>query len=70
VLPFYFLLELGKRLLANARSRWNDNIKIDFKEIGWEVVEWVHLAQEGEKWLALVNMVVNHRVHKMKGILD
>jgi hypothetical protein len=35
----------GKRPLGRRISRWEHNIKMDFKEIGWEGVEWIHLAQ-------------------------
>jgi hypothetical protein len=36
-----------------------DNIKIDFKEIGYEGVDWIHLAQDRDQWWSLVNMVMN-----------
>jgi hypothetical protein len=36
----------GKDHLEDHRCRWEDNIKIDHKEIGWEGVEWIHLAQD------------------------
>jgi hypothetical protein len=39
-----------------------DNIKIDPREIGWDDVDWVDLAQDRDKWRALVNMVMNLRV--------
>jgi hypothetical protein len=39
-----------------------DNIKIDLKEIGWDGVEWIDLAQDKDKWRALVNKVMNLRV--------
>jgi hypothetical protein len=39
----------GKTPLRRPRSRWEDNIKINFKE-GWEVVESVHLAQDMDQW--------------------
>jgi hypothetical protein len=35
------------------------NIKICCKEIGWEVMGWIHLAEDGDKWWALVNVVMN-----------
>jgi hypothetical protein len=52
----------GKRPLGNPRSRWVDNIKIDLLEIGWGSVDWIGLAQDRDKWSALVNAVMNLRV--------
>jgi hypothetical protein len=39
-----------------------DNIKIDLREIGWDGIDWIDLAQDREEWRALVNMVMNLRV--------
>jgi len=39
-----------------------NNIAMDFREIGWENVEWMHLAQNRDHWRALVNMVMNLRI--------
>jgi hypothetical protein len=39
----------GKRLIGRARHRWEDNIKINLKGLGWEGVGWVHLAQDKHK---------------------
>jgi hypothetical protein len=41
------------------RHRWEYNIKMGLKEIGWEGLNWIHLAQDGDKWWALVNSVMN-----------
>jgi hypothetical protein len=49
----------GKRPLGRCRHRWEDNIKTDFREIGWGGKDWIHLAQERNLWLALVNSVIN-----------
>jgi hypothetical protein len=49
----------GKRPLRRPRCRWEDNIKIDLKEMGWEHVDWLHLAPDRDQWQALVNMVMN-----------
>jgi hypothetical protein len=43
-------------------DRWEDNIKIDIKEIWWEGVGWIHLADDRDWWWALVNMVMNLQV--------
>jgi hypothetical protein len=52
----------GRRPLGKSRRRWVDNIKMDLREIGWEGVDWVDLAQDREHWRALVNTVMNLRV--------
>jgi len=49
----------GTRPLGRPRRRWDDNIKIDLREIVWEGVDWSHLAQNRDQWRALVNMVRN-----------
>jgi hypothetical protein len=50
----------GKRPLG--RRRWVDNIKMDLREIGWNGVDWIDLAQDRDQWRALVNTVMNLRV--------
>jgi hypothetical protein len=52
----------GKRPLGRPRHRWVDNIKMDLLEIGWGSVDWIGLAQDRNKWRALVNAVMNIRV--------
>jgi hypothetical protein len=52
----------GKRSLGRPRRRWVDNIKMDIIEIGWLDVDWIDLAQDRDKWRALVNAVMNLRV--------
>jgi hypothetical protein len=52
----------GKRPLGIPRRRWEDNIRMDVTEIGWEVVEWIHRDQNRGPWRALVNTVINLRV--------
>jgi hypothetical protein len=42
--------------------RWEDNVRMDLREIGWEGVDWMHLAQDRYKWQALVNPVMNLQV--------
>jgi hypothetical protein len=41
---------------------WDDNIRIDLRETGWEGVDWMHLTQDRDQWRGLVNMVMNIRV--------
>jgi hypothetical protein len=43
------------RLLGRPRGRWVDNSKMDLREIGWDGMDWIDLAQDRDHWLALVN---------------
>jgi hypothetical protein len=52
----------GKRPLGRPRRRWADNIKIDLREIGWDVKDLVDVAQDSDQWRALVNTIMNLRV--------
>jgi hypothetical protein len=52
----------GKRPLGRHRRRWEDNIKMDVREIGWSVMEWIDLDQERDQWKVLINPVMNRRV--------
>jgi hypothetical protein len=52
----------GKRPLGRSRRRWVDNIKMDLLEIGWGGVDCIGVAQDRDKWRALVNAVMNLRV--------
>ena len=58
----------GKRPLERPRRRWEDNIKMDLQEVGGGCGDWMELAQDTDRWLALVSMVMNLRVPKMRGI--
>jgi hypothetical protein len=49
----------GKRPLGRPRRRWEDNTRMYLREIGWEIVDWIHLAQDRDKWEAVVNMIMN-----------
>ena len=52
----------GKRPLGRPRRRWEDNIKMDLQEVGCGGVDWIELAQDRDRWGALVNAVMNLRV--------
>jgi hypothetical protein len=52
----------GRRPLGRPRHRWLDNIKMDLLEVGWRDVGWIGLAQDRNRWRALVNSVLNLRV--------
>jgi hypothetical protein len=58
----------ARRPLGRPRRRWEDNIEIDLREIGFGVVDWIHLAQDRDRWRAVVNTVMNLGFHKMWGI--
>jgi len=49
----------GRRPLGRPRHRWEENIKIDLQEVGGGYGDWMELAQDREKWRALVSMVMN-----------
>ena len=57
-----------KRPLGRPRRRWEDNIKKDLQEVGGGCGDWMELAQDRERWRALVCTVRNLRVPKMRGI--
>jgi hypothetical protein len=48
--------------LERPRHRWEDGIKMDLRETGWWGVEWIQLAQDRDRWRAVVNAVMNLRV--------
>ena len=58
----------GKRQLDRPRRRWKDNIKMDLQEVGGSCGDWMELAQDRDRWRALVSTVRNIRVPKMRGI--
>ena len=57
----------GKRSMGRPRRRWKDNIKMDLQEVGGGFVDWMELAQDRGRWLALVSTVMNLRVPKNAG---
>jgi transcription termination factor 2 len=52
----------GKRSPGRPRRRWVDNIKMDLREIEWDGMDWIELAQDRDQWKAFVNTVMNRRV--------
>jgi len=58
----------GKRPMGRPRRRWEDNIKMDLQEVGEGCGDWMELAQDRDRWRALVSTVMNLRVQKMRGI--
>jgi hypothetical protein len=57
----------GKRSLERPGRRWLNNIKMDLREIGWDGMDWIDVAQDRDQWRALVNAVMNLRFHKTLG---
>jgi hypothetical protein len=53
---------VGKPEGRRPRGSWEDNIKMDLREVGWGGMDWINLAQDRDRWRALVN------AHKMRGI--
>ena len=49
----------GKRPLWRPRRRWEDNIKMELQEVGCGGMDWIELAQDRDRWQALVNVVMN-----------
>jgi hypothetical protein len=49
----------GKRPLGIPGHRWEDNVKMNLREIGWGNMDWIDLAQDRDPWRALVNTVMN-----------
>jgi hypothetical protein len=52
----------GTRPLGRPKHRWEDNIKMHLREVGWGSMDWINLAQDRDRWRALVNAVMNLRV--------
>jgi hypothetical protein len=53
---------LGKEPLGRPKHRWEDDIKMDFQGVGWCGMDWIALAQNSDKWLAVVKTVMNIHV--------
>jgi hypothetical protein len=61
----------GKKPLGRPKRRWVDNsIRMDLGEVGWGDVDWIGLAQDRNRWRALVNSVLNLRVPRNAGKLS
>jgi len=52
----------GRGRIGRPRCKWEDNIRMDLKEIGWEGVDWINLAQDRDQWRSLVYVVMNLQV--------
>ena len=52
----------GKSPLGRPRHKWEDNIKMGLQKVGWGGMDWIELAQDKDRWQALVNAVMNLEV--------
>jgi hypothetical protein len=52
----------GKKPLGRPTRGWVNNIKMDHREVGWDGMDWIDLAQNSDQWRALVNKAMNLRV--------
>ena len=57
----------GKRPLGKPRRKWVDNIKKDLQDVGYGSMDWMDVAQDRDRWRALVNAVMNFRVPSNAG---
>jgi hypothetical protein len=64
---FYVGKTQGKRSLSRPRSRWKDNIRINFREIESNTLVWVNLAQDKNIWRFAVKSVMNRVVPRIRG---
>jgi hypothetical protein len=60
----------GNRPVVRPRRRWEDNIKMDLQDVGGNCGDWMELAQDRDRWRALVGTVRNLRVQKSREFLD
>jgi hypothetical protein len=62
-LPSLLSMEVSQNIpFGRLMHRWEDNNRMNHREMEWEVVGWIHLAQDREHWRAFVNMVMNLQV--------
>jgi hypothetical protein len=57
----------GERPVGRSRLRWEDGVRMDLKETGWEVVDWIHLAQDMDHWRAVMYIIMNLRFPQNAG---
>ena len=62
----YRVFGAGKRPLGRTRHRWENNVKMVLQEVGCGGMDWIKMAQEMDKWLLLVNLVMIFGFHKMR----
>ena len=57
----------GKRIFGKRVCRWEDNIKMELQDVGWESIDWIDVTQKMDRWRPLVNAVMNLRVPQKVG---
>ena len=57
----------GKKPLGRSWHRWEDNSRIDLQEVVWGGMDWMNLVRDRDRWLALVNVVMNMQVSSVEG---
>ena len=57
----------GMKQLGRSWHRWEENSKMDLQEVGWGGMDWMNLVQGRDRWLALVNVVMNRQVSPIMG---
>jgi len=67
---FWWRKPEGKRPLRRPRRGWEDNIKMDLQEVGGGCKDWMELAQDRDRWRALVSTVMNLWFQKCEEFLD
>jgi hypothetical protein len=48
-----------KRPLGRPRCRWVDNVEMDLREIGWDGLDWIYMAQNRDQWRTVVNAIMS-----------
>ena len=59
----------GRRLLGRPRNKWEDGTKINLHEVRWRGMDWIDLAQCGDRWRALMYAVMNFQIEYSAGNL-
>jgi len=57
----------GKKPFGRPRYRWKDSIEMDLQEMAWREMDWIDLAQDGDRWRAFVIAVMNLQVSYSRG---
>jgi hypothetical protein len=69
IISLFIVLDNGLKIgNIETVARWEVNNKMDLQEVGWGGMNWIDLAQDRNKWLALLNVVMNLGLHKTWGI--
>jgi hypothetical protein len=64
----FFTHENLHNYVGSPGTRQENNVNMDYQEVGWVVMKWIHLAQDKERWLTFVNKVNNNAVYEIREI--